>query len=234
MALAAVFLAAGAVKGVTGMGLPTVAMSLLVLWMAPVQAAALLVVPSLLTNLAQCRGGHGRRLLRLLWPAWLALVAGTLLAPELPGAGEQGRRLLGVVLVVYGLWGWWRPVLPDLALQALWAGAVAGGLTGIVTAWTAVFVMPVVPFLQTLKLDKDALVQALGLSFTIATLALALRLQQAGELPALDAEVVLALLAALAGLALGGRVRARLAGPAFQKCVFAVFIALGAVNLLRG
>src|SRR5450631_1622372 len=57
-----VFVLAGGVKGVTGMGLPTVAMSLLGLWMTPVQAAAVLVVPSLATNLAQCRGPYLPRL----------------------------------------------------------------------------------------------------------------------------------------------------------------------------
>ncbi|HBY6961244.1 TPA: hypothetical protein MI551_14190 [Klebsiella pneumoniae] len=46
-----IFIAAGLVKGVTGMGLPTVAMGLLGLLMPPQAAAALLVLPSLLTNL---------------------------------------------------------------------------------------------------------------------------------------------------------------------------------------
>ena len=45
-----VFLVAGWVKGVVGMGLPTVAMGALGLVIAPVQAAALLVVPSLVTK----------------------------------------------------------------------------------------------------------------------------------------------------------------------------------------
>ena len=48
-----IFIAAGLVKGVTGMGLPTVAMGLLGLLMPPQAAAALLVLPSLLTNLWQ-------------------------------------------------------------------------------------------------------------------------------------------------------------------------------------
>ena len=39
--VALVFLAAGTVKGISGMGLPTVSMALLGLLMAPAQAAAL-------------------------------------------------------------------------------------------------------------------------------------------------------------------------------------------------
>ncbi|MGA8389528.1 MAG: sulfite exporter TauE/SafE family protein, partial [Pseudolabrys sp.] len=47
---AAVFLLAGFVKGAIGLGLPTVSIGLLGLLMSPAQAAAILVVPSLVTN----------------------------------------------------------------------------------------------------------------------------------------------------------------------------------------
>ena len=63
------FLLAGMVKGVIGLGLPTVAMGLLGLAMPPAQAAALLIVPATLTNLWQLAlGGHLRALLGRLWP----------------------------------------------------------------------------------------------------------------------------------------------------------------------
>jgi uncharacterized membrane protein YfcA len=48
----AVFLLAGFVKGVIGLGLPTVAVGLLSLVMPPVQAAALLIVPSMVPPMA--------------------------------------------------------------------------------------------------------------------------------------------------------------------------------------
>lgn len=233
--VAAVFVLAGAVKGVTGMGLPTVAVSLLGLWMAPMQAAALLVLPSLATNVAQCTGPHGRTLVARLWPAWLALAVATVAWPHTPSA-PGARRALGVVLVLYGLFGLRRPVLADLSRTAGRHGAVIGALvgavTGIVTAATAVFVMPLVPYLQALRLDKDAMVQALGLSFTVATLALAFRLQAADHLR-WSASSALALAAAFAGLGLGARLRRRFSGPAFQRALFLVFIALGLANLLR-
>jgi uncharacterized membrane protein YfcA len=109
--------------------------------------------------------------------------------------------------------------------------------TGVVTASTAVFVLPWVPYLQSLRLGKDELVQALGLSFTVATLALAVRVQTSAPLWELPASAAiapgLALAGAFAGLTLGERLRGRLAGLAFQKSLFIVFIALGAVNLSR-
>ena len=229
-----VFALAGAVKGITGMGLPTVAVSLLGLWMAPAQAAALLVGPSLVTNVAQCRGRHGRQLVARLWPAWFALAVVTVLTPDLSGTGIDAHRLLGAVLVGYGLLGLWRPVLADLSGRAGVCGAIAGAATGLVTAATAVFVMPLVPFLQALRLDRDALVQALGLSFTVATLALAVRVQAAGAAASLLSwEAAWALAAALGGLALGTQLRELLSGPAFQRSLFVAFAGLGLANLLR-
>ena len=72
------FVLAGMVKGVIGLGLPTVAMGLLGLAMAPAQAAALLIIPATLTNLWQLAfGGHLPALLKRLWPMLLAIFAGT-------------------------------------------------------------------------------------------------------------------------------------------------------------
>jgi len=231
-----VFVLAGGVKGITGMGLPTVAVSLLGLWMVPAQAAALLVTPSLATNVAQCRGPHWQRLVRLLWPAWLTLAIVTVWAPEVNNAPSRidAHLLLGSVLVLYGLWGLWRPALADLSVQATRLGTIAGAATGFLTATTAVFVFPLVPYLQSLRLDKDAMVQALGLSFTVATLALAVRLQASDGLVLLSAQSALALSAALVGLRLGSAVRSRISAAAFQRSLFVVFIGLGAANLLRG
>ena len=72
----AVFFLAGFVKGVIGLGLPTIAMGLLAITMPPVEAAGLLILPSLLTNawqmvagpsLRRSSGGCGRPCWRCAW-----------------------------------------------------------------------------------------------------------------------------------------------------------------------
>lgn len=169
----------------------------------------------------------------------MAVVAVTVFVPDLAAAGSSGaaNRWLGAVLVAYGLWGVWRPALPDLSQHGRWAGVVAGAATGVVTSQTAVFVVPWVPYLQSLRLEKDAMVQALGLSFTVATVALAARLhvspQAEGWSVSMGLAVCGALVGAFAGLQVGERLRSRLAGATFQKALFVVFIALGAANLVR-
>ncbi|MDR7096789.1 putative membrane protein YfcA [Hydrogenophaga laconesensis] len=236
--IAFVFLAAGAVKGVSGMGLPTFSMALLGLFMPTATAATLMLIPSLLTNIAQCVGPHGRTLARRLWPMWLMLALATVWSPlpDLGSAGSGARATLGVVLVAYGLWGLARPALPSPGRLALPAGGVAGLFSGLLTAATGVFVMPMVPYLQSLRLEKDVLIQALGLSFLVATLALAARL---GPLAVLSGAAVpltghaIALVAAFAGLWIGATLRNRLPLPVFQRALYSVFLALGSLMLAR-
>jgi uncharacterized membrane protein YfcA len=233
-----VFVAAGAVKGISGMGLPTFSIALLGLVMPPASAATLVLLPSLLTNMAQCVGPHARTLLRRLWPLWLGVAVATVWSPlpDLGSAGPSTRATLGVVLMVYGLWGLARPALPDFGRHAPSAGGVAGVLSGTLTAATGVFVMPLVPYLQTLRLEKDAFIQALGLSFLVATLALAARLGHIAATSGASVPLaghVIALLAACAGVWIGARLRQRLPLLLFQRALYGVFIALGVLMLAR-
>ena len=71
------FLAGGLVKGVTGLGLPTVAIGLLSVVMLPAKAASILIVPSLVTNLWQMVIGPALGpLVRRLWPMQAGICLG--------------------------------------------------------------------------------------------------------------------------------------------------------------
>jgi uncharacterized protein len=114
-------------------------------------------------------------------------------------------------------------------------GPITGALTGGVTAVTGVFVIPAVPYLQAIGLQKDELVQALGLSFTVSTLALAAALAGVDAFaPGLVLPSLLAVVISLAGMRLGQAVRARLPPQAFRLCFFLGLLALGAYLALRG
>lgn len=210
-----IFFAAGAVKGVLGMGLPTVAMGLLGLVMPVAQAASLLAVPSLATNVWQAaQGPHLRALLLRLWPLHAGVMAGVAAGSGSmhAGTGRGASLLLGVCLVVYGAAGLagWGVRRPPRAQEA-WISAVVGVLTGLLTAATGVFVLPAVPWLQALGLDKDEMSQALGIGFTVSTLALAVSLSAGGSFTAEAAlHSALLLVPAMVGMALGQRVRGEL------------------------
>ena len=103
--VAAVFLLAGLVKGVVGLGLPTVSVGLLALLMTPAEAASLLLLPSLLTNIAQASGPALKPLLRRLWPMLLAIVPGALAGSAVIAAGSAALPVLGLALLAYAAWG---------------------------------------------------------------------------------------------------------------------------------
>src|SRR4051812_11895729 len=232
------FFLAGLVKGVIGLGLPTVAMGLLGLAMPPVEAAALLLVPSLVTNVWQllARPRFGA-LLRRLWGMMLGVVAGTFAASGLIAgkAGHVATAALGGALALYAVAGLLKPRLRVPAAAEPWAGPLVGVATGLVTGATGVFVVPAVPYLGSLGLERDDLVQALGLSFTVSTLALAAGLAWHGALPlAVTGTSLLALLPALAGMTLGGWLRARVRPETFRLCFFVGLLALGGELLWRG
>ncbi len=176
VAVFATFFAAGLVKGVTGMGLPTVAMGVLGALISPVAAASLLIVPSFVTNVWQLVAGPNfGALLRRLWLMMLAVVAGTLLGSASIASGDTSltTRLLGIALFVYSAYTLFARQVSVPRHAERWLSPLIGAITGVVTGGTGMFVIPAVPYLQALGLSKDDLVQALGLSFTLSTIALA-------------------------------------------------------------
>ena len=232
------FVLAGAVKGVIGLGLPTIAMGLLGLAMPPAQAAALLIVPSTLTNLWQlAAGGHLLALLRRLGPMLAMIFIGTLLGSAWLGidSGPWAVHALGAALLVYAMYGLVGPDLRLAPSREGWLGPLCGLVTGIVTAATGVFVMPAVPYLQSLGLSRDQMIQALGLSFTVSTVALALGLagQDALGGQALGASLLM-LAPALLGMLAGQWLRQRISPALFKRCFFIGMAVLGGHLLING
>jgi len=235
--VAAVFVLAGLVKGVIGLGLPTISMGLLAVVMTPLEAAAILIVPSIVTNIWQMTvGGALTRLGARLWPMMLAVCAGTWAGGGLmaPANARISTLLLGVALVIYAAMGLRSVPLTVPSAHERPVGVVVGALTGIVTAATGVFVLPAVPFLQTIGLEKEELVQALGLAFTVSTLALAVNVGRAlGAASFLSAPAVAALAAAGLGMAAGQALRRTLSPATFRTCFFVGLLALGLYLVIR-
>jgi uncharacterized protein len=226
-----VFIAAGFVKGVVGMGLPTVAMGLLGLVMAPAAAAAVLIVPSLVTNVWQLLVGPGFWVLaRRLAGMMLALCVGTVLGIGVLTGASSGLAgaALGAILAAYGVVGLLAPRFAVPSRAEAWLSPLVGLTTGLITGATGVFVIPAVPYLGALGLAKEELIQALGLSFTVSTIALAFALWLSGNYR-IDAagSSLLAVLPALLGMFIGQRVRSRLDAQAFRRWFFGGLVLLG-------
>jgi len=233
--IAAVFVLAGMVKGVTGMGLPTVAMGVLGAIMSPVSAASLLIVPSLVTNLWQLVTGPSLGVLvSRLWPMMLGIVIGTIAGSGLlTKTNTQWTTVaLGLTLVAYAGLSLFAPPFSVPTWMERWLSLVTGLTTGLMTGGTGVFVIPAVPYLQALNLDKDDLIQALGLSFTVSTVALAIGLQTGGAFEFRRAAgSALAVIPALLGMGLGQRIRHRIKPAVFRQW-FLISLALLGLDLI--
>ncbi|WDH54133.1 sulfite exporter TauE/SafE family protein [Pseudomonas chlororaphis] len=232
------FVLAGMIKGVIGLGLPTIAMGLLGMAMAPTQAAALLIIPATLTNVWQLAfGGHLWTLLKRLGPMLLAIFIGTGLGSLWLGidGGHWVVRALGAALLLYALSGLLLPTLRLRPRMESWLGPACGLVTGVITSATGVFVIPAVPYLQALGLHKDELVHALGLSFTVSTLALAAGLYWRGALGGGELSAsLLALIPALLGMWLGQALRRRISAVLFKRVFFSGLGLLGTHLLING
>lgn len=233
----AVFLLAGMVKGLIGMGLPTIAMGLLAVIMPPAQAAAILVVPSFVTNVWQLFAGPAfAGLVRRLWSMMAGVVVGTIagsgvLAGEAAGIATGG---LGAALILYGLVSLSGLRFRTPSRHEAWLSPLIGAATGLVTGATGVFVIPAVPYLQSLGLEKDDLIQALGLSFTVSTVALAAGLLRVDAFQPTYAGIsLLALVPALAGMFAGQWIREMISAETFRTVFFVGLLALGGYLLVR-
>ncbi|UNK39882.1 sulfite exporter TauE/SafE family protein (plasmid) [Shinella sp. H4-D48] len=238
VAVAATFLVAGIVKGVTGMGLPTVAMGVLGGLLSPLAAAALLVIPSFVTNVSQLLAGQSiMPIVRRLWPMMAGVVLGTFAGSSLlkDGGTVLGNFMLGLALAVYAVYTLLaRPFQVGPQCER-WLSPLVGGVTGLVTGATGVFVIPAVPYVQALGLRRDDLVQALGLSFTVSTVALATALGSRGVV---EMETLLlsaaAVAPALLGMWMGQYIRRRVSPAAFKRCFLIALALLGLEMMLRG
>ena len=230
--IAAAFLLAGFIKGVIGLGLPTVSMGLLAVTMPPSHALAIVIVPAVVTNIWQTVvGPYLRDIVRRLWPLMAGTVIGIWLnAGMLTGPyARYGTIVLGVLLVIYAIVGLSKLSFKVARKDEKWIGGIVGILTGVVSAATGVQVIPSMPFMQAIGMEKDELVQALGVFFTVATVALAFNLTSAGllsESTALPGAVAMA--AAFAGMAAGQSVRTRMHPEAFRRWFLIAMIFLGA------
>jgi uncharacterized membrane protein YfcA len=229
--IVAVFLLAGFVKGVIGLGLPTVSMGLLAVAMPPAHALAIVIVPGILTNIWQTFAGlYFLGIVRRLWPLLVGLAVGIRLnAAMMTGPyARYGTVLIGILLVIYAIISLRNFVLTIKPKDEKWIGGIIGLVTGLISGATGVQVIPSMPFLQALGMKKDELIQALGVFFTVATLAQAFNLSAAGlinESTALPGVVALA--SSFTGMAIGQAVRTRLEPEAFRRWFLISMILLG-------
>ena len=231
------FLIGGIVKGVIGTGLPTIALALITATIGIREGMAIILLPSILTNIQQgLLGGH---LLCTLKRSWSFLIAtfliiwvGASLLASIDIAFFSG--LLGAILLVYSAFGLRAQKLPHPGEAEKWLSPLVGAINGLLTGMTGSSVIPGVLYLQSLDLGRDRLVQTMGLLFLTSSTTLAFALQRNQLLtPALLQLSALSFLPAYCGMLVGIRIRRRISDALFRQLFFIFMLLLGIYIMLR-
>ena len=237
LVIAGAFVVAGIAKGAIGMGLPPIALALMSFAVPLGDALALMVVPSMATNVWQAIYGRGfLRLLRRFWTMAATSVAALMFVAV--GFGHLGSPMamtwVGVILVAYSSMALtaWRPSVSRATER--WANPLIGLASGAVAGVTGVAAVPFLPYMQSLDIDRHDLVQALGVMFLfiIGALTLALALQGAFDSTNLLG-AILAIVPTFAGVWLGQKARQAVSAETFRR-IFLIGMFVVGLHMARG
>lgn len=236
LAVAGGVAAGGLVKGMTGLGLPMVAVPIMALGVSVPTAVALMTFPILMSNIWQ--GVQGRRwkaILRRFWPM-LATQPFGMVAGAAVLVWADPRVLVGVlggIIVTFVILVRFQPAWHMSGRAERVAAPVVGLLSGLVGGLSSFFGLPIAMFLFMLRLEKDDFVAAIGVTYSVGAAFLILTLTAFGLLgPQLYLWSILAVPAVMAGMWLGQRLRRMLDPDAFRTIVLAILFIAG-LNLIR-
>ncbi len=231
-----VFLLAGIVKGVLGIGLPTISISMLAQFVDPRVAIAFLLLPALITNVWQIyRGGQIKRSALKLWP-FVSVMAVVLFISSLFAARANTKILvlgIGIMVVLWTVTSLMKspPRIPahfDRPAQFV-LGTVAGVMGGLTAIWSP----PMVVYLLSIKCDKEDFVRFTGFMIICGTVPLTIGYLLNGLM---DKKLAIAslmmIVPTLLGFSIGEYLRRYLGGRQFQIAVLVLFFLMG-LNLIR-
>ena len=233
----AVLLLAGTIKGLIGLGMPTVALTLLTLQIDARAAVTLIVLPMLVGNIWQFwRGPDMVRCVKQHWRYALILVVVVALTVWLSQSVPDKllRVVLGVLVLIFCISSW-RSLVPPIPTHRvrLFEGisAVTAGLVG---GLTAAWAPPLAMYLTGLRLERDEFVQALGFLIIAGSTSIFVMFVAVGHssAPELTFSIFL-FIPTLIGFSLGERLRRRTNPEQFKKLFLGAFSLLG-VNLVLG
>jgi len=227
----------GTVKGITGIGLPIIAMAFILNFVDPKVTLAILVLPILVTNLWQVsRAGNIMQPLKRFWPMTVAFLVFLFVGARLVVALDTHILfgLLGVCVVLFSASNLIRPrVHPLTPATEKWAGPVAGTLGGILGGLSTIWGPPMMMYLVMLKLDKNTWIRTVGLIWFAGAIPLTIAYWQNGILNAATAPLsAYACVPGMVGIRIGEVVRDRIPQETFRKVMLAALVIIG-LNLIR-
>lgn len=230
--VAIVFLAAGFCKGVVGLGLPIFAVSLLTHIIGIREAIYITLIPAMLTSLAQAVAGPALvPSLKRLWPVLLVGGIAITISTQLGMKGDKRMiaSVVGSLIMIYSIVSLMNVRFPPPGRNEKYLSPLFGLLGGAVGGMSGMYAMPVVPYLQTLGLKRDELIQSIAIWFvTGAGIMISVIGINGAYTPPLVVLTVIASILSLIGIWLGGMARGRMSEKVFVKTFLVAFLFLGA------
>jgi uncharacterized membrane protein YfcA len=228
---------AGVVKGILGIGVPVVSVSLLSLVINVPTAVALLPIPILLSNLWQSlSSGQVLRTLRRFAALIAALVVGTFVGARLLVDMDQ-RALLGIVgaaVLVFAISAHFPHHLRVRPRTERWLGAPVGFIGGVLGGMTTFFGPPLIMFLFALNLEKDEFVGTISTIYLCAAIPLAAALGMFGFMgPREYAWSTAAAAPLFLGVLAGQWLRTRISQSAFRRGLLLMLLVVGVRLIYR-
>ena len=231
-----VFLAAGTVKGIAGLGLPAMAVGVLSQFVDARTSIALVMFPMITSNAWQVFRG-GRIALTLKTYRWIVAILAVGVWPVTAFAASVNESVmqgaLGIIILVFvvvnGL-----SLLPPLPIRhdrlcQIGAGAAAAIFGGLSAVWAP----PIFIYLASRGVDKDEFMRASGLLIFVGSVPLCVGYAQQGLLTGpLSLASAVMIVPSIAGYTVGELLRRRVSQEGFRIVLLTVFAALG-LNLLR-
>lgn len=229
-------LAGGLVKGLVGIGLPLVALPIMVIFIPIPKAIALLLISSLATSVWQSfHGGHFIHSVKRFWPLLLGLTIGISISVKALTSFDIRLLylILGVIVAVFSSILQRQLVFTIPSQAERWAAPLAGLVSGLIGGISMLFGPTFAIYLSGLRLGKELFISVISLAGWWAMLVLAAAMTQYKLLDGADlAGSVLALVPSFLGLTLGQRLRSHINENLFRKCLAAILFLIG-LNLLR-
>jgi uncharacterized membrane protein YfcA len=176
--------------------------------------------------------GHFIVSIKRFWILFLSALPGLVLGILFlnSSGSDEPRLVLGVIMLIYSLWAFSSEVVHLSEKMEKRLLVPVGIISGMVNGATGSQIMPIMPFLLSLKMDRNVLVQTMNCAFTFNTLVMITGFGKIGllTLPVLSLSIAGILPVAL-GVYLGGRIRRRAPEVVFRKIVLGLLLLIGII-----
>ncbi len=236
--VAAAFLAGGIIKGLSGIGLPMVALPILSFGVSVPVAVALTMAPILVTNGWQAlSNGRLMAVVRRFWPMQLVMAITLIVATSLLTRIDNsvlliiaGSILSLSVIVLMTARGWTIPPRLERPI-GIGVGFLAGAIGGV----SSLFGIPVIVYMSSLGLERSEFLTSISVVYFLAAVPYVGGLLFVGGIaPGIMLVSALAVVPAMLGMTVAGRFVRRLDEQRFRRMLNGLLILLGVTMIARG